>query len=115
MKLSFKSLMGSIPKGGQTADQVTAAGVTVRKKDRPSFSTSDKLKLSRAAREGGIDKFCFFETDGRTVGDFQTVYDLNMRIEALSKTLSFFDMIDVFRSFLPPPSPFSKTSWQLYS
>ena len=56
MKLSFKSLMGSIPKGGQTADQVIAAGVTVRKKDRPSLSTSDKLKLSRAAREGGTDK-----------------------------------------------------------
>ena len=97
MKFSFKSLMGSIPKGGQTADQVTAAGVTVRKKDRPSLSTSDKLKLSRAAREGGTDKFCFFETDGRTAGDFQMVYDLNMRIEALSKTLAFFNMLDIFQ------------------
>ena len=84
MKLSFKSLMGSIPKGGRAADQVTAAGVSVKKKDRQSLSTSDKLKLSRTAREGGMDKLCFFETDGMTVGDVQTIYDLNMRIEALS-------------------------------
>ena len=104
MKLSFKALLGSIPKGGQTENQVSAAGVYVKKEDKSSLITSDKLKLSQAAREGGAEQFCFLDTDGKTSGDFQTVYDLNqtvydlnMRIEALLKTLVFIDTLDIFQ------------------
>ena len=97
MKLSFKALLGSIPKGGQTANQVSAAGVCVKKEDRSSLITSDKLKLSQAAREGGAEQFCFLDTDGKTSGDFQTVYDLNMRIKALLKALVFIDTLDIFQ------------------
>ena len=49
------------------------------------------------AKGGRADKFTFFETDSRIAGDFQTVHDLNMCIEALFKTLAFFDMLDVFQ------------------
>ena len=41
--------------------------------------------------------FTFFETDGLVGSDFRTVYNLYMRIEALSKALTFFDMRNVFQ------------------
>ena len=44
-----------------------------------------------------MDKFSFFEADGKIGSDFKAVYDLHMRIEALSKTLTFYDMKDVFQ------------------
>ena len=102
MILSFRTLMGSMPTTQRSASEVTAAGVTIKKEDRQSLSTSDQLKLSKAAREGGIDKFTFFASDGKLVNDFQTVYDLHMRIETLSKALTHFDMQDVFQ-IIPPP------------
>ena len=71
--------------------------MSVKKEDRGNLSTSDLLKLSNAAREGGVDKFSFFEADGKIGSDFKAVYDLHMRIEALSKTVTFYDMKDVFR------------------
>jgi hypothetical protein len=67
------------------------------KEARTTLSTSDKLKLSKAAREGGDDKFTFFESDGNDGGDFRAVYDLHMRLEALSKVIMFYDMEDVFQ------------------
>ena len=94
--MNFSSLLGVIPRGARTIQEVTAAGVSVKKELRVKFSTSDQLKLSKSAREGG-DKFSFFETTGSIGSDFKAVYDLHMRIEALSKTLVFYDMIDVFQ------------------
>ena len=37
----------------RTAQEVTAAGVSVKKELRSKLSTSDQLKLSKSAREGG--------------------------------------------------------------
>ena len=62
-----------------------------------SQRTSDQLKLSKSAREGGSDKFAFFETTGSIRNNFKTVYDLHMRVEALSKALVFYDLVDVFQ------------------
>ena len=73
-----------------------AAGVSVKKESRTTLSTSDKLKLAKAAREGGNNKFTFFESDGKVGGDFRAVYDLHMRLEALAKSIMFYDMDDVF-------------------
>ena len=95
--MNFTSLCGVIPREARTIKKVTAAGVSVKKELRYKISTSDKLKLSKSAREGGSDKFSFFETTGLIGSDFKAVYDLHMRIKALSKTLVFFDMIDVFQ------------------
>ena len=64
--------------------------------DRVSLSTSDKLKLAKSAREGGENKFTFFETDGKSGSDFRAVYDLHMRLDALGKSITFFNMDDVF-------------------
>ena len=61
------------------------------------LSTSDKLKLSKAAREGGVDRFTIFASDGKLVNNFQTMYDLHTCIESISKTLTHFDMQDVFQ------------------
>ena len=96
MKLSFKSVLGAVPRGARSVSDIIAAGVTVKKEARAGLSTSDKLKLSKAAREGGEDKFTFFESDGKVGGDFRAVYDLHMRLEALSKAILFYDMDDVF-------------------
>ena len=85
MKFFFKSLLGTVPAGARTASEVAAAGVSVKKEQRTNLSASDKLKLAKSAREGGPDKFTFFESDGQVGGDFRAVYDLHMRLEALSK------------------------------
>ena len=66
MKFSFKSLLGTVPRGARSVRDVVAAGVSVKKEERNNLSTSDRLKLARAAREGGTDKFTFFESDGQT-------------------------------------------------
>ena len=64
--------------------------------DHAALSTFDKLKLPCAAREGSTDKFAFFEIGGKTADNFQTVYNLNMKIKSLSKALIFLDMVHVF-------------------
>ena len=97
MKISFSSMMGTIPRGARTQKEVSAAGVSIRKEERSNLSVSDQLKLSKAAREGGSDKFSFFETDGKIGSEFKAVYNMHMQIEALSKALAFFDMDDVFK------------------
>ena len=71
--------------------------MSIKKELRSKLSTSDQLKLSKSAREGGSDKFSFFETTGSLGSDFKAVYDLHMRIEALSKALVLYDMTDVFK------------------
>ena len=53
MKLTFKSLLGVIPRGARSVGEIVAAGVSVRKEERTNLSTTDKLKLAKAAREGG--------------------------------------------------------------
>ena len=103
--ISFKDLLGSVPTARRTEQDVTAAGVSIKKADREKLGTSDKLKLSRAAREGGTDKFSFFASDGKMIGDFKTVYDLHMRIESASKAMIQFDMLDVFQVILPATLP----------
>ena len=96
MNLTFKNLLGVAPRGARSIGEIVAAGVSVKKESRTTLSTSDKLKLAKAAREGGPDKFTFFESDGKVGGDFRAVYDLHMRLEALSKAIMFYDMDDVF-------------------
>ena len=97
MKFSFKSLLGTVPRGARSVPDVVAAGVSVKKEERTNLSTSYSLKLAKAAREGGADKFTFFDLDGQTGGEFWAVYDLHMRLEALSKAITFYDMGDVFK------------------
>ena len=89
--------MGSVPTNRRSENEVTAASVSIKKNDRAKLGTSDRLKLAKAAKEGGTDKFTFFASDGKLVNDFQTVYDLHMRIEALNKALTSYDMLDVFQ------------------
>ena len=96
MKLLFKSLMGSVPKARRTEQDVTSASMSIRKEDRHKLSTSERLKLSKSAREGGVDRFFFFKYNGKMVNEFRTVYNLHMQIEALVKALKLFDMRDVF-------------------
>jgi len=95
--MNFTSLLGVIPHRVRTIQEFSADGVSVKRELRFKLSTSDQLKLSKSAREGGSDKFSFFETTGSIGSDFKAVYDLHMRIKALSKALVFFDMIDVFQ------------------
>jgi len=61
---SFKSLLEVVPRGARTVREVSTAGISVKRTDRSSLSKSDKLKLAKVAREGGENKFTFFETDG---------------------------------------------------
>ena len=55
------------------------------------------MKLSKAAREGGCDKFAFFVTDGSAANDFKSVYDLQMQVDALITSLTLYNMLDVFQ------------------
>ena len=43
------------------------------------------------------DKFTFFEVNGKIENYFKTVYDLHMRVKALSKALVFLNMQNVFQ------------------
>ena len=40
--------------------------------------------------------FTFFETDGKSGSDSPAVYDLHMRLDALGKAITFYDMDDIF-------------------
>ena len=51
--LSFKTLLGIVPCGACTIGKIVAAGVLVKKEERIKLSTSTRLKLERATREGG--------------------------------------------------------------
>ena len=97
MKFSFKSLLGTVPRGDRYIRDVVAAGVSVKKEDRTNLSTSDRLELAKVVREGGTDKFTFFESDGQTCSDFWVMYDLHVCLEALSKAITFYNMGDVFK------------------
>ena len=89
--------MESLPNARWTASGVTAAGVSIKKEDRGKLSMSDMLKLSKAACKGRDDKFTFFASNEKLLRNFQTVYDLHMRIEAISKDLTYYDMKDGFQ------------------
>ena len=99
MSLSFKSLLGTVPRGIRTADEVTAAGVTMKKEPHKNLSTSDKLKLMKSALEGGTDKFIVFELDGKVGSDLRAIYDLHMQLEALSKASTLYNMNDNSTSY----------------
>ena len=100
MKLSFKTLMGSLPAACRTKSDVLAAGLTVKKADCIKLSTSEKLSLSKAVWEGGNDTCPFFESNRKVVNYFKKVYNLYMRIESLLKDLIFFEMRNILsRSF----------------
>ena len=64
MKFSFLSLLGTVPMGTRTTLEVANAGVSIKKEDRKSHKTDDLLRLTSPAREGGKDKFSFFEANG---------------------------------------------------
>ena len=58
--MDFTSILGVITRVARTVQEVTAAGVSIKKERRCKLSTSDQFKLSKSAREGGSDKFSFF-------------------------------------------------------
>ena len=45
--------------------------------------------------------FSFFEVNRKVGSDFKAMYDIHMRVEALSKDLVFFNKIDIFHA-IPP-------------
>ena len=63
--ISFKDLLSSVPTARRTEQDVTAAGISIKKLDREKLGTLDKLKLLNAAREGGTEKFSFLHLMGR--------------------------------------------------
>ena len=77
---------------GWTESEILEASVSIRKEARGSLSTSDKLKLERASRSGGDNKFAFFQSTGLLVNSFETVYSLHVRLDALSKALDRYNM-----------------------
>ena len=95
--MNLTDLIGRAPIDARTVEDVQSAGVSVRKDKRDELSTSDRLKLSKSAREGGGDKFTFFVTDGTASNDFKSVYDLQMQVDALITSLTLYDMVDVFQ------------------
>ena len=97
MKFSFKSLLGLDLREARTTRKVVSAEASVKKEEQQNLSTSDRLKLVRAAREGGANKLTFFELDGQTRGGFRSVCDLYMHLETLLKAMSFCDMGNVFK------------------
>lgn len=107
MKIPFKSLLGTVPRDVRTVGEIVTAGVSVKKEERKNLSTSDRLKLAKSAREGGTEKFTFFESDGKVGGNICTVYDLHMPLKGLPKAIIFYDIDDVFKMFP------SETVWEL--
>ena len=95
--MNITDLIGRSPIDARTVEDVQSAGVSVRKDKRDELSASDRLKLSKAAREGGGDKFSFFVTDGTASNDFKSIYDLQMQVDALITSLTLYDMVDVFQ------------------
>ena len=95
--MNFSSIFGSIPRVARAVQEVAAAGVSAKKKFRKTLSTSNQLKLSKSVREGVSDKLAFSETTGLIGNGFKTVYDQHMRVEALSKALLFYDLIDILQ------------------
>lgn len=88
MKFSFKALLGAFPSRDRTTHEIVAYRVWIKKEERKNRRTSDRLKLAKAVREGGEDKFIFsIQTD-----DFCAAYNLNVHIKALSKTIAFWDI-----------------------
>ena len=55
--MNITDLIGRSPIDARTVEDVQSAGVSVRKDKRDELSASDRLKLSKAAREGGVTNF----------------------------------------------------------
>ena len=53
MKFSFKFLLSTVPHGSRYASKVVAARLSVRKEERKNLSTSNRLNMVKAAKEGG--------------------------------------------------------------
>ena len=53
MKLTFKNLLGVVTCGVRSVGEIVAVGVAVKKEELTNLSTSNKLKLAKAARERG--------------------------------------------------------------
>jgi len=94
---TFRYLSGSVPTTQRSESEVTARGVSIKIFDKEKLSTSKKLKLSKTARDKGEGTFTLFSSDEKLMSDFQTVYDIHMRIKGFSKALTHFDMQDVFQ------------------
>ena len=75
MKVSFKSLMWGISRGVREIEEVSTAGVYIKKEDR---NTSDQLNLSKSVRDGGNDKFTLFESNGK-IGSDVKLYTMCIR------------------------------------
>jgi len=95
--MRISDFLGKSPDGISTVEEVQAADVSVQKDKRESLSTSDKIKLSKAARERESEKFAFFVTDGTAANDFKSVYDLQIQVDALITILTLYDMMDMFQ------------------
>ena len=90
MKLSFKNLMGYMPtKTRQTESEVLVVSVSIQKEDNESLSKSNNLKLSKSDRSGDDSKFVFFQSTGQLVNSFETVYNLHMMGDTLTKSLEY--------------------------
>jgi len=80
---------------------MTTAGVSVKRDKGATLRASDRLKLSTAVRGRSERQALFFELNGKIGQDSKAVYDLHMSIDTFSKSLTYYDMMDVFRLFLP--------------
>ena len=98
MKFSLKSLLGAVLRGDRTTREEEAYGVPVKKEELQNLNTSDRLKLEKAAIEGGADESTFFESDVQTGGGFGVVCDLYTCLESLSTAMSFCDMGEAFKT-----------------
>ena len=94
--MNFIKLLGAVPRGSLTVEDIVIAGVSVTKEGLVALSTSDRLKLTRVAREGGEDKFIFFESNGKVGRDFWAVRDIYMRLDALPKHIKYYNMHEMF-------------------
>ena len=57
MKLYFKILIGTVPRGVLTIKEVSTAEISIKKEQRARVSPSEKLNISKAPQKGGINKF----------------------------------------------------------
>ena len=73
--MRLTDLLGKAPSKARNIEDVQSTGVLVRKEKKDVLSTSDRLKLSKSAREGGSENFTFFVTDGTASNDLKSVYD----------------------------------------
>ena len=80
--MDYASLLGVILRMARTLQELTAAGVSIKRELRSKLSTSAQLKLSKSTREGGSDKLSFFKTTGLLGSNFKSVYpNANLNVQ----------------------------------